>query len=122
MGGALLLLLMRASVVVMSRTPVTYNVSPIAINTATNIVAASGSTVVYVWGYQFTGGTSVKFTDTGSAGDLTGAMATPVSQPVVQPYVSGGNAMPYFQSSPGYTLTITPGASGLAGVVYWSQM
>ena len=90
--------------------------------TPITLVAGSGTLVVRLWGWILGGGTSITVADS-VAGNLTGAIPTSsvLSQSPDQPYADGVLMFPLFESGPGNTLTITPAAGGLNGIVWWSQ-
>ena len=90
--------------------------------TPITLVAGSGTLVVRLWGWILGGGTSVTVADS-VAGNLTGAIPTTtlINETPEQPFADGTLLFPIFESGPGATLTLTPGASGLNGIVWWSQ-
>jgi hypothetical protein len=88
--------------------------------TAISLIAAAAGKTVKLWGMVVMGGTSavVKSNTTALSGVIptTGLMNLPLPN---------GNradaAYPYFESAVGEALTITPGASGLNGMAYYTQ-
>lgn len=89
---------------------------------AITLVAASAGLQVRIWGWILGGGTSVTVADS-VAGNLSGAIPTTtlINETPEQPYADGSLLFPIFESAVGNTLTLTPGASGLNGIVWWTQ-
>lgn len=84
-----------------------------------DVVAESPGQVVRVWGLLLAGGTSIRVFD--DATDESGVLTVSgLSLPMPR-----GNradcAFPYWQSTVGKTIKITPGASGLNGWVFYTQ-
>lgn len=79
--------------------------------------AVSGK-VVRIWGFHLTGGTSMTFKSNTTA--ISGVLTT---TGLALPIYRKGNSyvFPHYESTSGETINIVPGASGLAGTVYWSQ-
>lgn len=87
---------------------------------AIELVAAAEAKSVKLWGLVVMGGTSAVVKSNATA--LSGVI--PTSGLVSLPLPSGNradSAYPYFESAIGETLTITPGASGLNGMAYYTQ-
>lgn len=87
---------------------------------AIELVAAVAAKTVKLWGLVVMGGTSAVVKSNATA--LTGVI--PTSGLVNLPLPKGNradSAYPYFESAAGEALTITPGASGLNGMAYYSQ-
>lgn len=84
------------------------------------LVTAVSGQVVRLWGLLVTGGTTVTLKSNTTA--LTGALAvTGLFMPppqVTNPMFDAG--YPYVQSASGETINIVPGASGLAGIAYYT--
>lgn len=103
------------------RIPPVLNTTVIA-STDTNpiqVVAASSGKIVKLWGLVVAGGTSVLISSNSTA--LTGVITTTglmMPPPRGNP---GDAAYPWLESAVGETIKITPGASGLNGIAYYTQ-
>jgi hypothetical protein len=87
---------------------------------AISLIAAAAGKTVKLWGLVVMGGTSAVLKSDTTA--LSGVI--PTTGLVNLPLPSGNPAdaaYPYFESAVGEALTITPGASGLNGVAYYTQ-
>lgn len=84
------------------------------------LVSAVAGKTVRLWGLLVTGGTTVTFKSNSTS--LSGALAvTGLFMPppgAVNPLFDAG--YPYVQSAVGETINIVPGASGLAGIAYYT--
>lgn len=89
--------------------------------TPITVTAAVTGQIVRIWSYELAGGTSITISDSVN-GAISGTLVTTgVATPLPQPFTDATEIFPRYQSAVGNTLTITPGASGLSGTVYWSQ-
>lgn len=101
------------------RTITTTKISSTDTNPITLGTATAGQTVK-LWGLLLVGGTSieVKSSNTSLSGVLT---TTGLALPLPRGNAAEDSAYPHFESASGEALSITPGASGLNGVAYWTQ-